>query len=437
MRKRVESVAHLMTGSVGNAVIMIGSLALATRALGPEAFGILAMTLAVGRVCERVVRFESWQPLVRYAATEEGANDPQRMSRLYLFGLILDVAGAGVAAILSVIVGFVLTSFFGFPEEMLPLVAIYAVAIALNLRGMSSAVMRMAGMFRTMAYVIFVAGILRLILAAIFYWAGAGLMTFVWVWTVSQVVDALLYNFIAFRQLGRQGTPSPLRARIGNLMRDYPGFLGFAFTTNASSALRTITHEADTLIVGAFVDSSAAGFYHLAKRMAKVAMQCGEMIQMVIYPDLARMWVGEKKQQFRKTIAGVQGLLAVILGGIFIVALLIGERMILLAFGIEFIASYPILMAQLVAVFLIMHSAPARSALLAMNRPRFVLISAATATALFLGIAFYAIPIYGAIGASFAHIGFGFLNAIVLDTAMWRSSGKVAGAEQGKTVLTE
>ena len=118
LRSRIESVLHLMTGSVGNAIVMIGSLALATRALGPEAFGVMAMTLAVGRVCERLVRFESWQPLVRYAATEEAAADPERMSRLYLFGLILDVVGAIVAALLSIMVGFVLTRFFAFPPDM-------------------------------------------------------------------------------------------------------------------------------------------------------------------------------------------------------------------------------------------------------------------------------------------------------------------------------
>ncbi len=429
LRSRIESVLHLMTGNVGNAMVMIGSIAFATRALGPEAFGVLALTLAVGRVCERIVRFESWQPLVRYAASEEGTSDPERLSRLYLFGLILDVVGALVAALLSVIVALVLTSFFDFPPEMLPLVAIYALAIALNLRGMSSAVLRMAGMFRTMAYIIFIAGFLRLFLAAICYWAGSGLMTFVWVWTICQVVDALLYNFIAFRQLAREGNPSLLRARVGNLMQDFPGFLGFAFTTNASSALRTITHEADTLIVGALTDSSeAAGFYHIAKRMAKVAMGCGEMIQMVIYPDLARMWVNQVKGQFRKTIVSIQALLALIMGSIFGAALLIGKPLILFAFGAEFAPAYAILVAHLVAVFLIMHSAPARSALLAMNHPRYVLMTATSSTVVFLGIAFYAIPIYGSIGASFAHIGFGFLTAILLDVSLWRNFGRPVAA---------
>ena len=421
LRSRIESVLHLMTGSVGNAIVMIGSLALATRALGPEAFGVMAMTLAVGRVCERIVRFESWQPLVRYAATEEAAADPQRMSRLYLFGLILDVVGAIVAALLSIIVGFVLTRFFAFPPEMFSLVAIYSVAIALNLRGMSSAVMRMAGMFRTMAYIVFLAGFLRLFLAAIFYWAGSGLMTFVWVWTISQVIDALFYNFIAFRQLSRQRTPSPLRARIGNLLQDFPGFLSFAFTTNASSALRTITHEADTLIVGALTDSAeAAGFYHLAKRMAKVAMACGEMIQMVVYPDLARIWASRVMSKFRQIILGVQGVLAVIMGGIILAAFLVGKTLVPLAFGTGFAPAYPILMAQLTAVFLIMHSAPSRSALLAMNRPVYVLATAACSTAVFLGLALKTIPIYGAIGASYAHIGFGLVTAVLLDVWMWK-----------------
>ncbi len=431
LRSRIESVLHLMTGSVGNAIVMIGSLALATRALGPEAFGIMAMTLAVGRVCERIVRFESWQPLVRYAATEEAAADPQRMSRLYLFGLILDIVGAVVAALLSIIAGFILTRFFDFPTEMSSLVAIYAIAIALNLRGMSSAVMRMAGMFRTMAYIVFLAGFLRLFLAAIFYWAGSGLMTFVWVWTISQVIDALFYNFIAFRQLARQGTPSPIRARIGNLLEDFPGFLSFAFTTNASSALRTITHEADTLIVGALTDSAeAAGLYHLAKRMAKVAMACGEMIQMVVYPDLARIWANQVKSKFRQIILGVQALLAVVMGTIILAAFLLGKGLVELAFGSGFGPAYPILLAQLIAVFLIMHSAPSRSALLAMNRPLYVLATAAFSTAVFLGIAFNAIPIYGAIGASYAHIGFGVVTAVLLDVWMWKIFHRHAGAQE-------
>ena len=424
LRSRIESVLHLMTGNVGNAVVMIGSIALATRALGPAEFGVLAIVLAVGRVCERIVRFESWQPLVRYAATEEGAADPERLSRLYLFGFILDIAGAAVAGGLSLLVATVLTALFDFPEGLVGLVGIYAFAIVLNLRGMSSAVLRMAGMFRTMAYIVFVAGFLRLFLALIFYLEGSGLQTFVIIWTVSQIVDALLFNLIAFRELARQGTPSPLRARPGNLRKDFPGFLGFAFTTNASSALRTVTHEADTLMVGALTDSSAAGFYHLAKRMAKVAMQCGEMIQMVIYPDLARMWVGQVKERFRKTIVGVQGLLAAILGLILAVTIFFGEPLIALAFGADFTPAYAILIAHLVAVFLILHSAPARSALLAMNHPGYVLGAATISTVLFLAIAAYAIPAYGAIGASFAHIGFGLLTAVLLDLAMWRQLGR-------------
>ena len=59
--------------------------------------------------------------------------------------------------------------------------------------------------------------------------------------------------------------------------------------------------------------------------------------------------------------------------------------------------------------------APSRSALLAMNRPTYVLATATISTAVFLVVALHAIPIYGAIGASYAHIAFGALTAVLLD----------------------
>jgi len=419
LRSRMAAVAHLMSGSFGNALLMLAGLALATRALGVADFGTMVVVLTIGRVCERLVRFESWQPLVRFVADEEVQSDPQRLSRLYLFGLMLDTASALCGGLLAIAAAFVLADLFRFGEREIGLVAVYSIAIALNIRGMSSAIMRMAGQFGQLAYICFASSLLRLALALAAMLAGAGLEAFVVIWTAAQVLDALLFNVLGLRTLARQGVPSPLFASPRGLVREFPGFLAFAWTTNASTALRTLTHEADTLLVAALTGGSAAGFYHLAKRMAKTAQQAGEMIQTVLYPDLARMWARTTIRVFARTVLGVQLLMGLIAATALLVALPFGRELIGLAFGAQFDGAYPILITQLVAVFLLLHAAPARSGLLATNQPGYVLKVAAISTVLFLVVALTTIPQYGAIGASFAHIAFAGFSAVLFDAALW------------------
>ena len=421
LRQRLESLVHLLGGNVGIAIIMFGSISLAARALGPSLFGAFVLVLAIGRVSERLLRFESWQPLVRYVAAEEQAGSSENIARLYVYGLLLDIFAALAAALIAVAAGLLIGPYIGLEGDQTGLVAIYAIAIACNIRGVPSAALRMAGKFKTLAYVQAVSGLGRLALAGVLVMNGGGLVDFVILWTTMQILDAAIFNYLGFRSLKEQGVPKLFSVSWRGLPQSFSGFLKFAFSTNLSSTLRTLTHEADTMLVGFFVGPAAAGLYFLARRIAKVAQQVGDLVQMVTYPDLARMWASADRREFGRIVKWVQ----IVLGGFAVVAiigaLLVGKPILGWAFGPEFAAAFPLLIAQLVAVMLILHAAPSRSALLAMNRPTYVLGVAACSTAVFFATSFIAIPHFGAIGANFAHIAFGLATAILLDFALWRN----------------
>jgi O-antigen/teichoic acid export membrane protein len=426
----LKNILHLVSGSSGNAILMLVSTTIAARSLGPAAYGVLALVLTVGRLSERLLRFESWQPLIRFAASEEIANDKKKMSELYLYGLFLDIGTALLAAVLTIIVGYALMSVIGLKPEHIPLVAIYAIAIAVNIRGVPTAALRFDGKFRTLAYVQMLSSILRLILAAVGLYLGFSLLEFVIIWTVCQALDSLLFLWLGMRVIRKQGIPNPLRANPFGLKERFPGFMSFAWSTNVSGTLRTLTQEADTLLVSAFAGTAWAGFYHIAKRIAKVAQQVGSMMQAVVYPDMARMWAQKDFKAFRRTIKRVQLVLGLV-GCSFLAAFwLLGDWIMHVAFGPEFVQAYPLLVAQLLAVVLIMHAAPSRSALLAMNRPGFVLWVAIASTGLFFLTAWLTMPVYGALGANFAHIAFAALTAVAMDIAMWRQIGQTMKAPQ-------
>lgn len=420
----LKNILHLVSGSSGNAILMLISTTIAARTLGPAAYGVLALVLTVGRLSERLLRFESWQPLIRFAASEDIAGDKKKMSELYLYGLFLDIGTALLAAVLTMIVGYALMTVIGLKPEHMPLLAIYAVAIAMNIRGVPTAALRFDGQFRTLAYVQMLSSVLRLALAGVGLFLGFSLLEFVIIWTVCQALDSLLFLWLGLRVIRKQGIPSPFRANPFGLKQKFPGFMSFAWSTNISGTLRTMTQEADTLLVSAFAGTAWAGFYHIAKRIDKVAQQVGAMMQAVVYPDMARMWAQKDFTAFKSTIKRVQ----LVLGGVGVAFLavfwLLGDWMMKVVFGPEFAQAYPLLVAQLLAVVLIMHAAPSRSALLAMNRPGFVLWVAIASTILFFVTAWITMPTYGALGANFAHIAFAALTAIAMDIAMWRQIGQ-------------
>lgn len=416
----LKNIGHLVSGSSGNAILMLVSTTIAARSLGASVYGVLALVLTVGRLSERLIRFESWQPLIRFAAAEDVNADPKRMSELYLYGLLLDVGTALIAALLTIVLGYALMSIIGLKPEHMPMVAIYALAIATNIRGVPTAALRFDGKFRTLAYIQILSSVLRLALATAGLVLGFSLLEFIIVWTVCQMMDSLLFLWLGMRAIHKKGIPSPFRASPRGLTKSFPGFMSFAWSTNISSTLRTLTQEADTLLVSAFAGTAWAGFYHIAKRIAKVAQQVGSMMQAVVYPDMARMWAKMDYGAFKSTILRVQGALG--LFGLLLLSAfwLVGSWIMQVAFGAEFADAYPLLVAQLVAVVLIMHAAPSRSALLAMNCPGIVLWVAIASTIVFFMTAWLTMPVFGALGANFAHIAFAALTAVAMDIAMWR-----------------
>lgn len=429
---RMGSIGHLLTGSMAVAVVMALSTIVAARTLGPEAFGVFALVLTIGRICERLIRFESWQPLIRFGSQEEIESDPKAMGELFLLGLLLDVACAFIAAAVMLAGGLLIMPLIGLDTSQFYLLLIFAPAIAFNIRGTPTAAMRMAGHFKLLAYFQLFAASLRLIMGGIAWALDASLPAFMAIWTVAQLIDTAIFGVLGVRAMGVLNISNPLRAGVSGLTTRFPGFMSFAWSTNASSALRTLTHEADTLLVSALAGPTSAGVYHIAKRFAKIAQQVAAHVQTVLYPDLARMWARRHFEQVRSVKTKVQLALGAI--GLLIIAAVavIGEAGIRWLFGQGFGMVYPLLLTQLAAVTLIMIAAPTRSSLLAMNRPGTVLTIAILASVTFFATASFAIPLAGAIGANYAHVAFGVVSFLCMEIGFrtfYKSNIEAAASE--------
>lgn len=432
-RSRLANIAHLLSGNAASAAIGLAAVALTARGLGAADYGILALVLAYSRAVERLITFQSWQPLIKYGAALDGPDcidnrdTIDRKRALFKFGLVLDIAGALLAWAVAVAIALVAAPYMGWSDRTLQVVLIYSLVLPFNLNGMATAVLRLFGHYRTAAYGPVGGGLLRLALCAVALASGAGLVAFTAIWMVTQIVGALAVLALAFRILDRNGVRNILGAPLAGVARQFEGIWSFAWSSNLSLTLRSSANQFDVLIVGALAGPAAAGLYHIAKRVGRLAEQVSTQVQAVVYPDFARLWAAGAVAAMRRAVWQVEWLLVLTgLAGVAILAFAAAPLLRIMA-GPDFGGAAPLVVAQMVAVTLAMAGSGARSALLAMGRQRQVLVATLAGTVAFHATTLVLVPRIGAMGANIAHI----VMALIVSAALlvgFRSAASAAAS---------
>lgn len=429
LRARLVNIGHMLSGNAVSTVFALISLAVAMRALGPAAYGVLALVISYARLVDRVVRFESWQPLIKYAASVEGADATAQLRQLYGFGLRLDLAACTLAALITVALAYAAQPIFGLGQEAFGLILIFSLSLLLNPIGMPTAVLRLAGKFKTIAYVQSTGNLLRIGLCFYGLWNDGSLIYFAWVWAGCQAFTTLVFLTLGLIELRRQRIGNPFTVSCKGVTDRFPGIWGFAWSSNLSMTIRSSANDLDVLIVGWLSDPTSAGIYYFAKRFAKAVQQVNVQVQAVLYPDVARLWVQGAYRKFVQAISQIQWFLA----GVFLVALigiwLLGPLLIRLGPGAEYLAALPMLLVQIIAVGITTHAAPSRTALLAMGRQAAVLRTVIVGVLIFHAALFLLVPRIGAMGANVAHIILAAICAVAFDL-MVRRGVSTARAER-------
>ncbi|WP_026614509.1 lipopolysaccharide biosynthesis protein [Ensifer aridi] len=402
LKSRLQNIGHLLTGNALTSLIGLVGFALTARALGPSDYGILALCFTYTSAVERLVNFQSWQPLIKFGAQSK---EPETLNSLLKFGLLLDVSAAATGFLIAVTLVWAFGPWFGISPEMSGLVTLYCAVLPFQISGMPMAVLRLFGKFRSIAYGHVASSILRVGLCAIGFAIGGGLFEFVLIWMAAQIAASLTILTLSLAELRRRGMlAGVLKASVRGITSHFPGLWKFAISTNLSLTLRSSANQIDTLFVGYLAGPAAAGLYHIAKRIGRLAQQVGDQVQAVLFPDLARAWAASALDEFHRAVTQMRGILLgfgiVLVGGIY---LTIGP-LLRFAVGSQFEAAAPLVVVQSIAVTMMLYATVTRSALLAMGREDRVLRGVLVATIAFHATALALIPWVGAMGANIAHI---------------------------------
>ena len=409
LRRIIRNMAYLFSANVLVAMIGLGTVAVMARALGPSGLGAIALAEAFVRLVDQLIRLEPWQAIIRYGALTLENDKEIEFRRLVKFSTLFDIFGGSLAAIVAITTCLLISSWLGFDEEQKRITIAYSITLFFALSATPTGLLRIFDLFDLAAKVSVFLALCRLALSVDAWLMSGNVWTFIIILAVYTIGEHLTQFFLAWRELRRREHSGIWRTPLAGILKENPGILRFIINTNLNALARLSTQRFDTLIVGAVLGTSAAGFYQLARRVGLAAVKIFRPIQQAIYPDLAKIWVRGEKQRFRRIVLRVNASLTVFSTVAILGAAYFMESIVEIAFGEAFRPVAPLMNLQLFAVALFLSGNTLGPALMSMGADKALVTVSIAATAAFFAAIVPLLNLYGAAGAVLCQVMFNLI----------------------------
>jgi O-antigen/teichoic acid export membrane protein len=396
-----------------NAVVLgLGFLQmiLATRILGPQAYGLLALIITYAGAVGQVIDSRVWETATSYLVRYRADGDLVKAAAMAKLCYLID----GSTALLALVV--VAASSPWVARGLLRdaglaglLVAFAITLVASAPTGTSSVLLRVGGHFPALALQNALTGTIRFAAVSTALLVAGTVESVVWAYVAATGIGAAVtlgMGARGARALGLGGLRGIMRAPLASLGADRRGITRFLMVSNASGTLKLVQRFGDVLLVGYVLGPAQAGFVKLARSFGDLINVPVAPVYEASYPTFAAHWRHRRIRELRALARRVtlsSGLLGAIGASVLLVA---AEPIVRLTAGDQFAPAAVPLRLFAIAMGLAVSTSAWHPLLVAVDRPGRSLVAMATGTVVQLTILLSTLTALGIAAAGLASIGF-------------------------------
>jgi O-antigen/teichoic acid export membrane protein len=428
MRGLLSGWGKLVSTNVLGAVLQLAVFALAAQVLDLAALGVLVLIQTWAKVAEALVGFQSVSVLTRYLAEADECGESARFRGLVKAGLLVDGGGALAATLVAIALVPLAGGWFGLPPEWYLPAQIYAAVILTRIVGVTEASLRCFDCFWLIGLRPVMVAAATLLASLVMWIAGTGPQAWLYGWLVGEVLVNIAFLAMTMVELRRHGIRGVAGADARTALAQSPGFWRMLWQTYATFSVRILSQDADVLVASSLLGPSAAALLRAAKNVAAMVSQLGRPLQQVAAGPLARYTTsGNSHAAWNyalriSLIAGLAGL------GLALMALLVGEYALTLAFGEDFVAAAPVMVALMLNAALYMFGIVLLPFGIALDRSDIALRTTLLGTACFAALLPALTGAFGLVGIGWAHVVY---NAVWLVSG-WALSYRALFADRNR-----
>ncbi|SEN03617.1 Membrane protein involved in the export of O-antigen and teichoic acid [Sphingomonas gellani] len=411
-RTIVRNASFLGSGKLVGALLGLVALACAGRGMSAALFGTLVLIHSYANGVGGLVKFQTWQFIVRYGAPALGRDDRDAFRDVTGFAVALDLASGCVGLIGGLALLPLLAGWFGIGRADLPWALVYCTLIPTMTAATPTGILRVLDRFDQIAVQQAVTPLIRAVGGVISFAGHLGFPGFVVTWYVADLAGDLCLWLMAVRELRRRDMPGALVPRFAGPGRRLGGAWNFVVTTNIAHSVWSAWGPVSNLIVGAMLGPASAGLFKIAATFFDSASKPADLLSRSFYPEIMRL---DPASRHPWLLAVRSGLIAGAMGFLILLLVVIGgEPLIGLVFGKRYLEAYDLLRLMTVSLVVSMASFPFESLLYMAGRQRAALVAEALAALGYAGLLFAMIHLFGLLGAGMAYIAGVLLKAVAM-----------------------
>jgi O-antigen/teichoic acid export membrane protein len=363
-RSLLKNSSYLGVSKVVAALCGVATLAFAGRGLGVVMFGTLILITSYIKAVSGIVKFQSWQLIVRYGGHGVAHGDPEHFKIATGFAFALDLVSGIVGLIGGAMLLPLIGDWVGISREYLWLGMLYCTLLPIMAAATPDGVLRVLDRFDLISWSGTLMPITRAFLAGAAFVAGATFPVYVIIWYVTDLAGQLYPWWLGWRELKRNGLLEGIRPTLKPAA--LLGAWRFAIEVNLATSVQAVWGPIGRLVVGGLLGPAGAALFRVASTLADSAQKPSDLLGKAFYPEIMRMDLTSKKP-WKLMLRGTAMISVIALLAILILTLG-GKPLMGLIFGKEFLGAYEPLLILMAIPFIGVFSFPLTPMLYALGR---------------------------------------------------------------------
>ena len=410
-RAVLRNAGYLGSGKLAGALLGLIALACAGHGLTPAMFGVLMIVHIYATGAGALVKFQTWQFIVRYGAPALLRGDKAYTRDSIRFAFALDIASGLIGMALAMAALPLLADRLGMAGSTLPLAMIYCTLVPTMSAATAVGVLRLLDRFDLIGAQQIVTPVLRAIGASIAYFGHLGFVGFVATWYIADLGGDLVLWAMAARELKRHDMLDAFKPDLAAARR-LPKAWSFVWTTNIAHSISAAWGPLSNLIVAGTLGPVAAGLYKIASTLMDSTSKPADLLSRGFYPEIMRL-DPTSKQPWKLGLR--VGALSACIGIAVILLVLVGGKPVIgLIFGKKYLDAFDLLRLMTWSLVISTASFPLESLLYMVDRQRVALAMQIVSAVLYLGLLYLLTRMVGLDGAGIAYLAGTALTGVLM-----------------------